>query len=97
MGVIFKPAKIIKISLRKRIIFLFVFKSIFVTLHPTPVISTEAKRNGDLSEAKAFAKANKSPVLNEISRLHFVTLEMTWWGAVIPSTQCEETQKKILN
>ena len=27
---------------------------------PKDVISTEAERNGDLSEAKAFAKANKS-------------------------------------
>ena len=26
------------------------------------VISTEAKRSGDLSEAKAFAKANKSQI-----------------------------------
>ena len=32
------------------------------------VISTEAKRNGDLSEAKAFALANKSST-NENKRI----------------------------
>ncbi len=56
----------------------------FIILLPL-VISTEAKRNGDLSKAKAFTfgekitayqlfRNKKMPV---ISRLHYIPLEMT--------------------